>query len=412
MVGSGWFAQGCGFVGMTVLASAVASSALADSLYLKNGQVIEGKILKGTLNTLTLSKGGSLQLASFDSVERVVIDMADGSKLAGVPLSWIDGMLELRSDGDVVRVADGVILEEEVIETETATTEEPAAGEPAEVVSIQGLPSFAMTSGETMVGEILHATGSVLTIRSVNGSARPLSRAQVESVSITDSDGADHSGELLDWDAGVYRLKVGEHEVLAGLGVDAQARPSQTELAQEPAAEAPEVPVAAESEQADAAALPASTSEPSAIEAEPAAASDVGAGGPVNETAVAALSSDDAVEAADPDDQRHHIETLVDAIDEDGENVVVKFQLSKPATRPLVVLYAATEASAKAGEDFEAKSGVITFSTGSSNAEVQVPIIDDGEGEESETFNLFLSGDPESIAFGQRQIAVTINDND
>ena len=113
-----------------------------------------------------------------------------------------------------------------------------------------------------------------------------------------------------------------------------------------------------------------------------------------------------------PSKETRIIDTQIEAIDEGVEAAVFKFQLDKPAERPLVVLYAVTEASAKAGEDFEAKSGVITFATGSAYAEVEVPIIDDSEEEEVESFNLFLSGDPESIQFNDRQISVTINDDD
>jgi hypothetical protein len=99
-------------------------------------------------------------------------------------------------------------------------------------------------------------------------------------------------------------------------------------------------------------------------------------------------------------------------VSEDDETVVFEFRLDPPAERPLVILYAATEDTAKAGEDFEAKSGVITFAVGSAYAEVQVPLIDDGEGEKSEQFHLFLSGDPDTIHFDQRQVPATISDND
>ncbi|MEZ5930388.1 MAG: Calx-beta domain-containing protein [Alphaproteobacteria bacterium] len=404
---------------MAVLASGVASSACADSFYLKNGQVIEGRILKGTLNTLTLSSGGSVQLTSFNSIERVVVELTDGSELSGVPLSWFDGVLELRSEGAILRIADGAIIEEQAVETEAAAADAPdedaAAGEPDQVVSVQGLPSFTLKSGETVTGEVLHATGSVLTIRPVGGSATPISRAQIETVSITDSDGAQHSGKLLDWDAGAYRLQVGGRGVLANLDADTAKKARHAAAAQRPAAQKPEPSVAAEVEQADAAALPAAPAAQETAKTALATAStaEAGAGGPVNETAVAALSTDEAAEGAPAtDDGRHFIETLVDPVDEGAQSVTFRFKLDKPAVRPLVVLYAATEASAKAGEDFEAKSGVITFSTGSSYAEVQVPIIDDAQHEDGETFNLFLSGDPETIAFSQRQIAVTINDND
>ena len=99
-------------------------------------------------------------------------------------------------------------------------------------------------------------------------------------------------------------------------------------------------------------------------------------------------------------------------VSEDSAAVVFEFHLDSPASRPLVILYAATDDTAHAGEDFEAKSGVITFSTGSEYAEVRVPLIDDEQSETSEQFHLFLSGDPETIRFSQRQVPAIINDDD
>lgn len=417
MVGLGRFGSSFGLVAFSVVIGGAASSVLADSFYLKNGTVIEGSIVKGTNNTLTLASSGTVQLTSIGLIERVVLKLADGSEVAGELLGWKDGVLELRSADDVVRIADGKVLEEEDVVSDVAVAEAPAEDPVDQAIAMQGFPSFLLDNGKKLVGEILHATGSVFTLRLQGGSATPVSRAQIQSVEILSEDGTLISGELLEWRDGVYWLQLNDREVLAG-HPDALARISaKIAAAAEPTLDQLETPVAAEIEQADAALLPPAEVKETDLEAEPASPSEVGIGGPANETAVAALEAGETVEDAasspvDITEDQHVIETSVDAVDEDGESVVFRFQLDKPAIRPLVVLYAATEASAKAGEDFEAKSGVITFSTGSTYAEVQVPIIDDDQGEDSEEFNLFLSGDPKTIAFSQRQIAVTINDND
>ncbi len=422
MVGLGRIGVSFGFVGLAVLSNGLATSALADSFYLKNGKVIEGAILRGTLNTLTLQSAGSVQLTTISQIERVVLKLADGSDLAGELLSWNDGIFELRSADLVLRVADGKVLDDEPSPTTTAA---PAPDEnvetPAETAVMAGLPSFAMKDGTTLVGKILHATGSVLTISPTGGSALPVSRAQIKAVNFK-IEGKDYAaGKLIAWENGIYQLRVDDRDLLVALPDDATALPpAPTRVAkQEPVDEPLDKPIATEIEQADAAVLPPADAEPLAVETieEQAPAAEVGVGGPANETAVAALATDDVGDddvepAAGSLDGQHLIEALVEDAEEDSGMAIVKFQLDKPALRPLVVLYAATDASAKAGEDFEAKSGVITFSTGSSYAEVQVPIIDDDQGEESEKFNLFLSGDPETIAFTERQITVTINDND
>lgn len=435
MVGLSRFGTGCGLVGLVILSGGLASSAQADSFYLENGQVIEGKVIKGTLNTLTLQTGSSVRLTSITQIERVILKLADGTELAGELLRWKDGIYEVRSADEVLKVADGKLLEdEESVTVETATAPAPAessaAEAPVETISMRRLPIFTLKNGDTLVGKILHATGSVLTIRPEGGSALPISRAQIEKLSFESDDGELISGELIGWEDGVYRLQIDDdRELYADLPDDAAKAPSTSTQAAllDAAAEPLDTPIVAEVEQAiiaeveqvDAAIQPAADAEEPAQEVQDQLPEKTGVGGPANETAVAGLAVEDehGIEAdAEPVSTAavdlHVIETLVEAVDEDSGLVVFKFQLDKPAERPLVVLYAATDASAKAGQDFEAKSGVITFATGSAYAEVEVPIIDDEQGEDVEEFNLFLSGDPATIAFSERQIAVTINDND
>jgi len=422
MVDLGRFAGVFKPVGLAVLIGGVASTASADSFHLKNGEVIEGTILKGTFNTLTLASGSRVQPTSISLIERIVMGLADGSEVAGKPLGWKDGVLELEADGRVFRVAGGEVLQDEPenLQAETASDGNFDAAA-SETIAMKSLPRFTLKNGSEIVGKILHATGSIFAIRPEDGATAPMSKADVEFISFEDTDGRVVSGELLDWEGGVYRVRLDDREFLANLSDDVAKTPANpVQTAEEAPAEQEVASAGTEAEQVDAAISPAP--EQQADQAGAAAPAEVGAGGPANETAVAALSPNDASEgeaeetvtvpAVSLSDGQHFIETLVDPVDEGGEMVVFKFQLSKPAARPLVVLYAATEASAKAGEDFEAKSGVITFSTGSSYAEVEVPIIDDDQGEGSEEFNLFLSGDPETIAFSERQIAVTITDND
>ena len=419
--------MGIGFAGLAVLSSGLATTAIADSFYLKNGQVIEASVLKGTLNTLTLLAGNSVRPMPISQIERVVVKLADGSELAGELLGWKDGVMELRSADLVLRVADGVLLGDDADTEVTTAAAAPAASvesesvdAPADRLTMTGLPTFTMKNGDTLVGKVLHATGSVLTVSPTGRSALPISRAQIDSVSFETEDGGVARGKLLGWENGTYRLQVDDREVSANLpdGVTTASSVTTSAAVTAPVEEPLDVPVASEVEQVDAAVLPpADEKQPVLESAAQRAPADVGAGGPANETAVASLEADGAGEggtgAAETDGGGQHlIETLVDVVTEGTEAAVVKFQLDKPAARPLVVLYAATDSSAKAGEDFEAKSGVITFATGSSYAEVEVPIIDDDLGEESEQFNLFLSGDPQTIAFSERQISVTIDDND
>ncbi|MGI9418496.1 MAG: Calx-beta domain-containing protein [Geminicoccaceae bacterium] len=379
-------------VGLTVPAH-------ADSFYLKNGQVIDGQVLKGTMNTLALRSRNAVRLASITQIDRVVLNLADGSELAGEWVGWSDGVFQIRSAGKVLRVADGQVLSKEGQTRHTIEATSPLS------LTMDGLPAFALNDGETLVGDILYATESMLTVRSEAGSVLPVLRAQIEAISFDSADGDAISGKLIGWEKGVYRLKVDAGELLATLGggpVKAEA-PSLKAASEDSAVQPLDTPVATEIEQMDAAVLPSGSSE------QPGDGSTTLV--PEETRTSDAVDEPGSPEAAD-DAAQHRIETLVEAVDEGADAAIVKFQLDKPAERPLVVLYAATDASAKAGSDFEAKSGVITFATGSTYAEVQVPIIDDDKGENREEFNLFLSGDPKTITFDGRQITVTINDDD
>jgi hypothetical protein len=427
MIARGRFGAGVRLAACVLVLGAKIPSAFADSFYLSTGEVVEGKVVAATINTLTVASGGQVKLTSIGQIDRVELILDDGTVVAGELIGWKDGVFELRSADQVLQVADGKLLGETSPADQTiaaAPAKEPVAETSEQVISMQSVPSFTIINGDTVSGRILHATGSILTIKLVDAFASPVSRAQIESVSFEDADGNIVSGKLLGWKDGVYRLQTDDREVLATLSngtvkvLPVEPVVQVAEPVEKPDEGRFETPLATDIQQADAAILPpADTTLIDETNNAP-FASDVGVGGPAHEPeTVASLNVEEASEPAPtlsspPDEQQHRIETLVEPVDEGSETVVFRFELDRPAARPLVVLYAATEASAKAGEDFEAKSGVITFSSGSTYAEVEVPIIDDDQGEESEKFNLFLSGDPKSIAFSQRQVAVTINDND
>ena len=382
--------------GFGLLASGWSSAVFGETFYLKTGDVIEGTILDATRNTVTLRVGGAVRPTSLGQIDHVVVTLADGGELSGSLVGWRDGVLELRSAADeVVRVADGRLLRDDGKEVASTAGDVDEASAPA--VSMQGVPELILTDGRVLVGRIIHATGSIVTIRKQTGGIMPTSRAQLEAVRFVDGDGTVVSGELVDWSDDVYRLRLADdRELLAHLDEGALASGSTVASAPAPAVIA----------STDAAALPAAE-DAAALEA-------VGAGGPAQEEKVAALAVEDdgSVAIRPAASSPRFLESEVPVVSEDGDAVVFKFRLDHPADRPLVILYAATDDTAKAGEDFEAQSGVITFAAGSSFAEIRVPLIDDDDQEPSEQFHLFLSGDPDAIEFGQRQIVATIQDDD
>ncbi len=437
MVGLGRLRVGWGVVGLAIGLGWVPAS-FADSFYLKSGNVVQAEVLRATRSTVMLRAGGTILPTSLMHIERVVLSLADGGELSGKFLGWKDGIYEIRSDDRLIQVKDGKIIEDETTKvaspaTGALPTPTPELPEPrpSVAVAMQGLPELTLRTGQVVVGRIIHATSSIVTIRQLDGGIFPTSRAQIETVRFLGENGSVLGGEFAGWADDVYRLKNGQQEILASLSNQAAAGASQALLPVQTNSVSLEQPENATIETTDAAIAPKLTTDPDAeigagSSSAPANAAgadgagldeSAGAGGPANETAVAGLlnpkaSQDESASESDESGGPRLVEPRVADTAEGSGAVVFEFHLDEPADRPLVILYAATDDTARAGQDYEAKSGVITFSAGSEYAEVRVPLIDDDQREDSEQFHLFLSGDPEIIQFSQRQIPATISDND
>lgn len=78
---------------------------------------------------------------------------------------------------------------------------------------------------------------------------------------------------------------------------------------------------------------------------------------------------------------------------ESGTEAKFEVLLSREAGVPLTFDYTTVDASAKAGEDYTATSGTLTFSTGETVAEITVPVLGDSVPEPSEVFSLVLTPD-------------------
>ena len=74
-----------------------------------------------------------------------------------------------------------------------------------------------------------------------------------------------------------------------------------------------------------------------------------------------------------------------------GAAVAFAVTLSRAGSDPVTVDYATRDGSARAGEDYAAASGTLTFATGESRKTVEVAVLDDAHDEGGETFVLALS---------------------
>ena len=74
-----------------------------------------------------------------------------------------------------------------------------------------------------------------------------------------------------------------------------------------------------------------------------------------------------------------------------GAAVAFAVTLSRAASDPVTVNYATHDGSARAGEDYAAASGTLTFEAGESSKTIAVGVLDDAHDESEETFVLALS---------------------
>lgn len=95
----------------------------------------------------------------------------------------------------------------------------------------------------------------------------------------------------------------------------------------------------------------------------------------------------------------------------EGATALFRIGLSRASGRAVSVAYATADGSAVAGRDYGARSGRITIPAGSTSAAVGVPLVNDGEDEPNETFQLRLSA-PSAAALGDATGTATIVDDD
>ena len=109
----------------------VSVSAQADTLYLKDGSVIEGTIVRslGKTFSIKLDSSGMYQLPQ-ETVDKVEIDTVDGEAVVGSLVGWTEGVYLLLVMGQgLVEVRNGVVRkvvdDNQTVDTET----QPAQGD-------------------------------------------------------------------------------------------------------------------------------------------------------------------------------------------------------------------------------------------------------------------------------------------
>ena len=98
------------------------------------------------------------------------------------------------------------------------------------------------------------------------------------------------------------------------------------------------------------------------------------------------------------------------AASEEDEAVTFIVRLSAAVSQDAVVEYATSSGTARAGQDYEATTGTLTFPAGTTRLAILVPIIDDNVVEEEETFTISLRNSNATIESGKATGAIADND--
>jgi RNase P/RNase MRP subunit p29 len=109
-----WYAPALGGSALALLALTWISApgpVRADTVVLKSGEMLEGSIIDATRNTLVLQRAiGGMRQIPLREVAEVRIDLPRGQQVSGQLLSWADGVYEVRSGGEIVRIGAGKIV--------------------------------------------------------------------------------------------------------------------------------------------------------------------------------------------------------------------------------------------------------------------------------------------------------------
>ena len=101
----------------------------------------------------------------------------------------------------------------------------------------------------------------------------------------------------------------------------------------------------------------------------------------------------------------------VEATEGEDEHVVFTVSLNRAAAGTATVDYATADRQARAGEDYTAVSGTLTFAIGETAKTVAVPLLDDAIDDDGETFALELNN-AQGSALGDRVGLATIHNSD
>lgn len=119
--GTAWF--------ITIIMSSVSVDAIADTFIFESGEVLEGSIIRTTNHTVIVRRAvtGGIRQVGRSTIREIRVDTRSGEPVVGRFGGWSEGVYEVHSGQEFIRVRDGQILSTEAMnikrDAETATSE-------------------------------------------------------------------------------------------------------------------------------------------------------------------------------------------------------------------------------------------------------------------------------------------------
>jgi hypothetical protein len=380
-------------------AMVVSGDARAEGFVLKSGEVVEGSIIEATRNTVIIQRSiGGMHQMPIQEIEEVRFDLARGQQIAGQFVGWADGVYEVRSGDQIIRVSESGILSREPTQQTAPLLPTRARGQQ---------PSTAAAPSTTPVRPAAQQTAAAPASERQNRSGAAASGATAAAAVDAQraaADTADLQGRAAQAQPlAVPQRQASDTEQQAAAARERQARataapavPDSEEQAVAKAAE-PQRPAAADV-QARAA---AGSQSQAAAETEKLAAPD-------NQKPAAAGKQVAAVD----EQEILAVKASVDPPEPGARSMVFNIELSRPAEQTVVLIYGTIDGTAKAGEDYEARQGMVTVARGARSAEVRVPLIEGAPEDGEKRFELVLMADPKVAQVVDRRVIATIDGDD
>ncbi len=107
-----------------------------------------------------------------------------------------------------------------------------------------------------------------------------------------------------------------------------------------------------------------------------------------------------------------HLNVRADEVSETENIMLFRLSLSEPAQKSIVIIYSILDGTAVADADYKHRQGVLVFAPGETQKALAIEIIDDDDVEDAETFQLFVTADPNAVVIDTRTVEASIQDND